>query len=702
MKILFIIPRPVAAVRRGSGLALLLVAGSANAHPQPEAGAAPVEPISLESVEVRSRAADLTGVAGSASQGWVGRPEFQYRPLSRAGELVEVIPGTLATQHSGTGKANQFFLRGFNLDHGTDFSVTVDGVPMNLPSHAHGQGYLDLNSVIPELVDQVEFGKGPYYADAGDFSSAGYARMHTLHRLPEGFVKFTGGEFDFYRVVAANSQDLGGGHLLYGGEAQFYEGPWDKAEQLGKYNGMVRYSVDGENSGYSLVGKAYRAKWDATNQIAGRAVDLGLIAPFGSLDRSDGGDTHRYSVSGNAWSRGDGYRNEANLYAVYYDLDLYSNFTYFLDDPERGDQIGQKERRVNVGGNAEQTWFDSWFGLDLDNTLGVQVRHDQIDGLALTRTERRRTFATVRRDDVAETSLGVYAKTEIHWAEKFRTLAGLRGDFFFFDVRSRTLARNSGDDTGALLSPKVSFIFGPWFDTEFFVNTGYGYHSNDARGTTLTVDPATGRPGSRVDPLVRSRGWEVGLRTLAVEGLNSTLAFWWMQLESELVFVGDAGTTEAGAGSERYGVEWTNYYKPTDWLTLDADFAFTTAYYRDAPADADRIPNSVGRVIGAGATVELPSGLFGSLRLRHFGDVPLVEDDRVNVDGTTLVNLAAGYQYRDYRLEVDVFNLLDSEDYDIAYYYDSRLPGEPAGGVGDIHYHPVEPRQVRVTASVRF
>jgi hypothetical protein len=682
----------------------VLGGGEALCHPEPPSG--PRNEVSvLNAVEVEGRASDLLGIAASASQGLVGQPEFEYRPLARVGELVEVVPGALATQHSGTGKANQYFLRGFNLDHGTDFSVLVDGVPFNLPTHAHGQGYLDLNSVIPELVDRVEYGKGPYYADVGDFSSAGYARMHTLHRLPKALVKFTGGEFGHYRTVAANSHQLGPGQLLYGGEAHFYDGVWKRPEDLDKYNGMLRYTVDEDDWGMSVNGKAYHANWNATHQIPDRAIRDGRLNLYGTMDPTDGGLSNRYSLSANVWNRGEAYKSDVNVYAVYSDLSLYSNFTGFIDP--RGDQILQKERRVVVGGSGEYTHYDRWFGFDTDTTLGLQVRHDAIMGLTLSHTQAREILENIRRDDVGETSIGLYAKNQTRWIEKLRTVAGLRADFFDFDVSARGHRRNSGDQGAAILSPKLSFIAGPWHDTEWFLNLGYGYHSNDARGTVRRIDPKTGAAVAAVDPLVWSRGGEIGLRTQVPSGLNSTLALWWLQLDSELVFVGDAGTTEPSGRSERYGVEWTNYYKPTDWLTLDADLAFTSSSFTRVERRANNVPNSVGRVISAGAVVDLPQGFFFTARLRHFGQVPLTEDDTAFAGDTTLVNFGGGYRYQDYKVEVDLFNAFDSKRSDIAYYYNSCLRGEacPAGddpGNPGIVRHPVEPRMVRVSASVRF
>jgi len=687
-------------------IGLLLLPGTlAYAHPPAEQSDTD-KTITLDSVEVQGRATDLIGIAESASSGVVGQPEFQYRPLSRVGELVEVVPGALATQHSGSGKANQYFLRGFNLDHGTDFSVAVDGVPMNMPSHAHGQGYLDLNSVIPELVDRVEYGKGPYYAETGDFSAAGFARMHTLHKLPKGFFKFTGGEFDYYRTVLANSQRLGDGDLLYAGEANFYNGVWQQPEDLGKYNGMIRYTVDHENRGWSVNGKAYHSGWTATNQIPERAIANRALDLYGTMDPSDGGRSSRYSMSGNAWSRGDAYKNDATVYAVYSDLNLYSNFTGAIDTAY-GDQIQQTERRVQAGGQAEHAFFNRWLGFEVDNTLGLQVRQDDITGLALNHTQQRNPVSTVRQDEVNETSVGLYLKNETHWLEKFRSIAGLRADFFDFSVASQTLAANSGNKGAALLSPKLSLIFGPWSQTDFFVNLGYGYHSNDARGTTIHIDPVSLGAADSVTPLVWSRGAEIGARSRAVEGLNSTLAFWFLENNSELVFVGDGGTTDPSGKSERYGVEWTNYYQPTDWLTLDADFAFTRAYFVGVPEAENRVPNSVGRVISAGATVNWPSGPFASLRLRHFGDVPLDEAGSAFAGDTTVVNLGLGYQREAYKLELDLFNLFDSTDNDIAYFYGSRLPGEapgpnPDGSTDGVLKHPIEPRMVRVTATLAF
>jgi hypothetical protein len=675
-------------------------------------------PLELKEMVVESgRAKDLIGITGSASQGEISQAQFEYRPLSRNGELVEIVPGAVATQHSGSGKANQYFLRGFNLDHGTDFTTYVDGIPMNMPTHAHGQGYMDINSVIPELVKKIEYGKGPYYAEVGDFSSAGYAKMFSMDKLPEGILKFTGGSFDYYRTLIANSNKIGSGDLLYAGEFNFYNGVWKQPEDSQKFNGMLRYTLDKENWGLSVNGKGYTNNWTATNQISQALVDNGTLGLYGTMDPSDGGKTNRYSFSTNLWNKGDSWKNDANVYALYSDVDLFSNFTGYTDTTHfpGGDQIHQFEHRIQTGGNIEHTRYNKLFGFDMDNTVGLQLRHDEIMNLGLDHTVNRQYVSTVSHSNVSETTTGIYLKNQTFWHEKVRTIAGLRTDFINNDVmvldtsthNSSVNAANSGNSKKALVSPKLSLIFGPWLDTEYFINGGYGYHSNDARGTTLQFDPNTGtaldRSAARISPMASSRGAETGIRTNFIKGLNSTLALWWLQSSQELVFTGDAGTTEVNGKSNRYGVEWTNYYKPTDWLTLDADFALTTARYASTPAGETNsyVPNSVGRVITTGATVVAPSGLFGTVRLRHFGSMPLDPSGKYWAGSTSVVNLGAGYKQKRFKLELDLFNVFDSTSNDISYAYDSAYPNGAATQTG-IMKHPVEPRMVRGTITINF
>jgi len=494
--------------------------------PTPPAAEAPQ---TLEPLVVTGRADDLLGIAGSASEGRVGQTQFATRPFLRPGEVLEVVPGVVVSQHSGTGKANQYFLRGFNLDHGTDFSSFVDGVPINLPTHAHGQGYMDLNWVMPEIIDYVTFRKGPYYADVGDFSSAGTAAFHLVKTLPEGLVKVGVGQDDYYRLVVAQIPQLGPGHLLYAVEGNFYNGPWDHPQHFRKFSGLIKYTLERGPSTFTLGIMAYYAKWDSSDQIPQRAVDQGLISRLGTIDPSDGGVTARFSLY-SAWSyKGEHSLTNANAYLVYHRLTLFSNLTFFLHDPVNGDQIEQADRRVVVGGNVSQTWFTTWLGASMDHTLGLQMRHDAMPEVGLFDTRERVRLNTVRDDTVHETSVGFYYQNQTQWLPKVRTVLGLREDVFVFDVNS-DIAVNSGSKTAHIFSPKLGLILGPWAQTEIYLNGGFGFHSNDARGTTLTVDPQTGAQAKRVTPLVRSKGAEIGVRSTWIPGLNSTLAFWYLTL----------------------------------------------------------------------------------------------------------------------------------------------------------------------------
>jgi hypothetical protein len=645
----------------------------------------------LETFAIFGRNADLLGEAAASSDGQVGAAELAARPSLRRGELLEVVPGVVVTQHSGSGKANQYFLRGFNLDHGTDFALTVDGMPVNLRTHAHGQGYSDLNFLIPELVAGVTYQKGQFNAANGDFSAAGAAQFHLVDALPRGFVRLESGENDYARIVAADTiRSAGGAATTFAVEAGYDNGPWTQPEHSRRLNLFARHAWSAGGGDFALTLLGYRGEWDSTDQIPQRALDAGRIGRFDAIDPSDGGVSDRASLSFD-WAARDG-RTKLNLHAIAYRLNLFSNFTYDLDDPVHGDQFNQRDRRGVFGGSFVHTQSGSLAGRPFETTWGVQTRADIID-VGLFRTERREPVSTVRDDDVRESSAGVYTQSTWRATDWFRATAGLRADGYVFDVDSDN-ALNSGRRTAAIASPKLALAFGPWRKTELYLDAGYGFHSNDARGTVIRVDPVEGTPVDRVTPLVRAKSAEAGVRTAVLPGLVSTVSLWALELDSELVFVGDAGGTEAAGATRRTGVEFANYYRAAPWLTFDADLAFTHARYRDEPV-ADRIANSIDTVVTAGAVAELPRGFFGSLRLRYFGPQPLVEDGSVRAPSSLTLNLRAGWRHGAWEFTVDVLNVLDRDNIDIAYYYASRLPGEPAAGIDDIHLHPAEPRTMR-------
>jgi len=666
------------------------------------------EPKLLSSVEVRASSENLQGEAAAGSEGVVSSQRLQALPILRPGEVLEMVPGLIVTQHAGDGKANQYFLRGFNLDHGTDFATFVGGMPVNMPSHAHGQGYSDLNFLIPELVDQMHFRKGPYYAEEGDFASAGASHIDYVRKLEGTLGQVTIGQHGYARSLLAGSPAVGNGHLLYALEWFHNDGPWEIAENYRKLNGVLSYSQGSRHEGFSVTAMAYHGDWTSTDQVAKRAIDSGLVNRFGSLDPTTGGETYRYSLSGEWATRGQNSESKANVWWLRSGLDLWSNFQYCLNDYAAtgtcatGDQFKQSERREAEGFAASHTIFSNWGGLDVENSFGLQGRHDHLSPVGLYATQARNVLSTVREDDVSQTSLGLWAQNEIRWTPWLRSIGGLRGDAADFKVDSN-LAANSGKASDQMVTPKFSLVFGPWRKTEFYLNYGHGFHSNDARGTTIQVNPADGvTPVERVKPLVRTKGHEVGIRSEPLANWQTTLSVWQLDAASELLFVGDAGTTEPSRPSRRQGVEWTNLYTPMAWLAIDADLSWSQARFRAYDPAGDHIPGAVTTTANLSATVDNLGPWFASIRLRYFGPRPLVEDNSVRSSASTLANLRLGYKFdRQTRLALDVYNLFDRKVNDIEYWYESQLPGE-AAPVFDRHVHPTEPRSLRLTVSHLF
>lgn len=638
--------------------------------------------------------------ADSASIGTVYAEQFENRPLSRPGELLEVVPGLIVTQHSGEGKANQYFLRGFNLDHGTDFATRIDGMPVNMPTHAHGQGYSDANFLIAETVQAIEYRKGPYYAQYGDFSAAGAADIRLRDQLAAPRLDLSLGAHDYARAVALGSSELLSGNLFAALEAQHYNGPWQHSEHFNKLNGLLRYSQQDARGSWHLSAMGYDARWDSSDQIPQRAVTQGLISRLGCLDCSDGGKTYRYSLSGDLDRALGAGRWRASAYAIAYQLDLFSNFTYFLNDPLNGDQFEQYDRRGVYGGQTTYLLPAlSLAGLPLRGELGLQTRYDDISPVALYHTQARQRLNTISRNEVRQWSKALYAQGTLRLAPWLQATAGLRYDHYDFSVHS-DLPANSGAARDQIFSPKLSLAFGPFDKTELFVNLGRGFHSNDARGTTQTIDPNDGSAVSAVTPLVATRGLDLGLRSLAFESLQYSATLFWLDIDSELTFGGDSNSTEPNRPSRRYGLELAAYWTPLSHLLIDADAAYTRARFRDQASEGNYIPEAATSVAALGASYDDPERWFGALRLRYFGPRPLIEDDSVRSKATAVVNLDAGYHLsRKARLALQVLNLFNSRDHDIDYYFASRLPGEASDGVEDIHFHPVEPINLRLLLS---
>jgi TonB dependent receptor/TonB-dependent Receptor Plug Domain len=655
----------------------------------------------LEKVVV-SGVATALGVSDAASVGTVTQKQLESRTVYRPGELLESVPGLIVSQHSGEGKANQFYLRGFNLDHGTDLRTTVDGMIVNQRSHAHGQGWTDVNFLIPELAKGLEYRKGPYYASEGDFASAGSVNLRYVDSLAQGVASFGVGQNGFRRVLLANSPVFAGGKLLYALEGLNNDGPFVNPDQFRKLNGVLRYSQGDDGNGFNITGMAYKAKWNSTDQITQRAIDSGLIQNrFDTIDPTDGGASHRYSVSG-AWRKSDETSStQVSVFLIDNKLELFSNFTYFLDNPVHGDQFAQPDRRRTAGLNATYSQRMLGLGLESENTIGLQLQTDNIFN-GLLNTKARQTISVTRQDHIVESNVGVFVENTTKWTSWFRSVTGLRADSYRFKVRGDN-PDNSGTATATMINPKLSFVFGPWSKTELYLNAGGGFHSNDARGTTIKFDPKTGDAVDRVTPLVRSKGAELGMRGNWLPGLQTSLSVYGLDLGSELLFVGDAGTTEASRPSRRVGFELANYYKLSNWLTVDADVAFARARFRNSDPACDRIPGAVEGVASFALAVDNRGPWFGAAQLRYFGPRPLIEDNRVRSSRATVINARLGYRFTPKsRVELEGFNLANRKASAIDYYYTSRLPGELAAGVDSIHFHPIESRSFRLSYVMNF
>ena len=686
------------------GLGSSLACAQASRAPAPEAPASQVvASAATQQVDVTGHYANGIGSSDAASQGTVRGERLTDLPLLRPGEVLETVPGLVVTQHSGDGKANQYFLRGYNLDHGTDFATWVDGLPVNMPTNAHGQGYTDLNFLIPELVEKIDYRKGPYFAEDGDFSSAGSARIKYRDTLDAGILNLTAGGDGYRRVLLAGSTPLstftggGAGPRLFGAlEVQRDDGRWTTPEGVRKYNGVLKLSDGDYARGWSVTALDYTNHWTSTDQVPLALIQSGQLGRWDAVDPTDGGNTTRAAVMGEWHAHDDAGYSNVSAYAQHYKLKLWSNFTYFEEDTGHGDQFQQKEARNMVGGQVVHGWRHGLFGLDSTTEAGLQVRHDHID-VGLLHTEARVPLDTIKDNHASETLAGAYVQNTTTWLPWLRTLLGVREDHASMDVKDR-LAATSGHASGNKLSPKVSLVLGPWAKTEFFANAGRGFHSNDARGTVDATDP--------VPALVASQGAEIGLRTEIVPGLQTSVALWRLDSDSELVYVGDEGGTEANAATRRRGIELNNHLVLNRWLLVDADMAWTHARYADANANGEPgnfVGNSVGRVGLVGITLHELGPWSAGLVTRYIGSYPLSQDGVLTTPSSFVSNLLVRRAITPrVSLQVDVLNLFDRKFYDIAYEQDYRATPTSAIVPNGVTVHPGEPRALRVSLNFKL
>ncbi|HAT33111.1 MAG TPA: TonB-dependent receptor [Janthinobacterium sp.] len=665
----------------------------------------------LQEVIVSGNRPGLIGVAESATEGTVTAKQLANRPLLRAAEVLETIPGMVVTQHSGDGKANQYFLRGFNLDHGSDFATTLMGMPVNEASHAHGQGYMDLNFLMPELISTIKYRKGVYAAEDGDFSNTGSARMEYQRQLKAPFVDLSVGAHRFRRLLTAGSTEFDGFHLLGAIEVAGNDGPWDLPANLHKRNGVARLSRGGAGNGFSVTAMAYQSNWTATEHVPERAILSGEIGRYGALSGSDGGVTHRYSLAADWASTDEAGASRVNAYVIDYGLNYFSAPSGFIDGPQ-GDQHEQADQRVTWGGEARRTQSIAGF----DWTVGLQLRQDRIATDGLYETVARVRTLTVGEDRILQTGVGLFLEARRQWASWLRGTLGLRRDQILAWVTptgGAFNADNGGRADAGQTSPKLSLVFGPFGahgDSELYANWGYGFHSNDARGATLVTHPSDGSPADKLDLFAKSSGSEIGMRSKPLPGWSSSVSLWQMKAASELVFVGDEGVTEARGASRRHGLEWSNYFTPTQTLIIDADLAWSHARFQE-PVDGNGgsyVPNAIPLTASLGASYEPGGAWFGGLRLRYMGAYALEESNAQRSTPFWIANLKLGYRITPtLRLSVDVLNLFDRQANDIEYWGGACTRGEQANGscgagIDGRLIHPLEPRTVRLGLRASF
>jgi outer membrane receptor protein involved in Fe transport len=663
-------------------------------------GPRPPSPAGAEEVTVRGTHDD----ADAASESSAGHRELELRPRLRPGDLLESVPGLVVVQPEGGGKANEYFLRGFDADHGTDVALFVDGVPVNLPSHAHGQGYSDLHFVIPELITSVDGYRGPYYAQFGDFATAGAVNLRLAEALDESLAQYAVGPYGIQRGVVIESPRLGDDwHAVAAAELSREDGPFVHPEGFTRYNVYARVAHDfGSSSKLSLTWMSHGGSWSAPGQVPARAVcgegeageppprasGAACIDRFDTVDSSQGGSTQRHALS-LAYSLRSGDSDlTATVYGSRYDFKLFSNFTFFARDPVNGDEIEQDDDRTTVGGDVRVRSHVHYAGMRLMTTVGIQVRQDVIDS-GLSHDKARTELAPWVRAGVDENEVGAYLEEEVRLDRFVRFVLAARADRVGVDVDDRLGSSGGGSRSQTLLSPKYTVAVSPIpGQVDLYANYGRGFHSNDARGAVL--------PANAVTLMTPATGYEVGASFRPARDLRLTADAFLTDLDSELVWDGDTGTTSAAGRTRRYGVEVGARYRLGGWLFADVDASFVEARFRDAAPGRDAVPLAPSRVITAGVGAKKKFGdvtPMGEVRVRSIGDRPATEDGSLVAQGFTLVDATLGARWKSIELALDAQNVLDASWRQASFATTSRLAWEPRPVTG-INYTPGWPRTI--------
>jgi hypothetical protein len=660
--------------------------------------------VSTASVAMKKANLDLAEVKvngkKSSPLNTIGAVDIMLRPVNTSQDVLRIVPGLFIAQHAGGGKAEQIFLRGYDTDHGTDINITVDGMPVNMVSHGHGQGYADLHFLIPETVEKVNFDKGPYFSNKGNLASAGYAEFHTKEFLKNNSIKIEAGQFNTQRVVGMlklfNKESEKTRQQLYVASEYFrsdsyFESPQDfhRFNLMGKYNAWF-----GNQSQLTITASTFDSKWNASGQVPDRAVQSGMIGRFGSLDDSEGGNTSRTNFNiryARQWKNN--WKTTDQLYYSRYHFNLYSNFTFFLNDPANGDEINQREKRNIYGYNttASKAWL---LGNKNANTeFGAGFRHDNVMGIELSRAVKRQFIDCIQKGDVKETNSYLYWNQGLELTDKLSVNGGLRFDHFKFSYRDVLAGEtNFRDQQRSILSPKLNFSYAPSSTVKIYLNNGIGFHSNDTR-VILNNDAK--------DILPRVFGTDLGLILKPVKNLILKTALWHFYSEQEFVYVGDAGIVEPGGKTRRVGIDVSARYQFTSWLFGDLDLNYTKARAIGEAKGENYIPLAPSFTSIGGISAKMKNGFGGSIRYRFMAHRPANEFNSVQAEGYFITNILLSYPWKKFEFTISAENIFNQQWREAQFDTESRLQFEPQP-VSEIHYTPGSPGFLKAGISFKF
>jgi TonB-dependent Receptor Plug Domain len=613
-----------------------------------------------------NRSDRVIGIVPSASQGVFGAQDLATRPQFSPSSVLDPLPGFTSTQENTGSDSSVYYVRGVNVEHGTDFAIFLDDMPVNLPTHAHAQGLANLNFMIPELIQMVDYRKGSYFADLGDFSTLGAAKIVQFRRLPESIDQLSAGQYGWVRGLTASTVDQWGGDLLYAADLSYFDDGFEVPQRNERYKGLLKHTLGDELAGWSTTLLAYHGDWFSTEAQPISSIRANGL--YSNLDPTTGGRESRFSWNTQYWCEDDCGSWRANAYAIYNRFDIWIN-------PEQipNEQVLQPDERLVTGINVARQVDLLQGERPSPWTIGLQIRDDFVPTLRRDQAAARERIATETSHRVNIFTVSPYLQNDTRWSDWARTVVGVRSDLYQFDVVDRLDLTRSGNRSAGPVNPKFSLILGPWLDTEYYLNLGTGFHSNDARNL---FDPLT-----PTDAIARTQSAEVGLRSEALDEWKTNVAVWYQEFDSELVFNAEEGVLEALGPSRRYGVEWNNSFLIADWLTWDVDWAWAHVRF----TNGGRVPQSLSSLLKTGPTARLDNGFYGSLWFTAFSPRPLVEDGSLFSNSVEVGNLQIGWRRGPWQIAADVFNVFSSRDFQQSFAED------------ELFVIPLAPTQARFT-----